>query len=130
LKQQIYCCVESAGYSSKSLSIMGTVVYFILIFMFFLGIIQVAWALIQAIITRNKRVRKHFLYYFGGVGIYFLILAMIDSNYDYDYPVMAGVHFFGGAAALAIYHVYIVGLSWNLREEMPKAEAEMLENPF
>jgi hypothetical protein len=99
--------------------------FLLLIFMFFLGIVQVLWAIIHAIATRNPVTRKHFGFYGAGVILYFFILWVMGTVAEMTpEDPLALIHFFGGAFALAAYHFYIVGTSRPV--ENPHAEG----NPF
>lgn len=86
--------------------------YLLLIFMFFLGCVQVLWAIIHAIITRNPDTRRHFGFYGIGVIAYFAILYLLLDvlSLDPDHSLVL-LHFFGAAFSLAAYHVYIVANS-------------------
>ena len=87
-----------------------------LIFMFFLGCVQVIWAIIHCIATPHARIRNHFLYYLGGVIMYFVIFFMLGWGGDeYLSSPAFLIHFFGSAAALCGYHVYIVLVALRLR---------------
>lgn len=80
----------------------------LLIFMFFLGVVQVIWAIVHAIATRDPWVRMQFGMYGLGVAGYFLVLGCIYAieGDGLDRPLFS-LHFFGGAFALAVYHLYI-----------------------
>ena len=92
------------------------ILVFGLIFMFFLGCVQVIWAIIHSIATAHARVRNHFLYYLGGVVMYFVILFMLGWGGDdrISSPVFL-IHFFGSAGALCSYHIYIVLVALKVR---------------
>jgi hypothetical protein len=97
-------------------------VILLLIFMFFLGVTQVLWALLQGIVTRYDQVRQHFAYYGLGVVAYFVIwwfMFEIGHYGEMDFPFI--LHFFGGAAALCAYHVWIVAMSFRLGREADAA---------
>lgn len=97
----------------------GDGVFFLLIFMFFLGIVQVLWAILQALITQNHNVRRHFAFYGVGVIIYFAVLYVMVAILELpeQHPILA-LHFVGSAFALASYHVYIVVTSIIERNAM------------
>ena len=97
----------------------------LLIFMFFLGIAQVLWAIIHAIATRNPETFKHFGFYGAGVILYFLILWVMGAvaGMTPEDP-LALIHFFGGAFFLAVYHVYIVATS------RPVDQSVAADDPF
>ncbi len=92
------------------------IIIFFLLFMFAIGVTQVVWAAIQAIVTRQETVRKHFGLYGLGVILYFFIwFAMFQlGNYTEGDPLFL-MHFFGGAALLCAYHVWIVAMSVQLK---------------
>jgi hypothetical protein len=81
--------------------------------MFFLGWIQVIWAAIQIGVTKSATVRKHFGYYFLGVLSYFILLILLAMLIAIEPKshILFEIHFFGSAFGLAIYHVFIVGMS-------------------
>ena len=82
-------------------------------FMFLLGWIQVIWALIQMGVTKSPTVRRHFGYYFLGVGAYFILLILLEILLPMapKSHILVEIHFFGSAFGLAIYHAFIVGMS-------------------
>lgn len=102
--------------------------------MFFLGAIQLLWAVIHPIVTKIDSVRKHFIYYWIGVFAYFTIMAVWinvanrlgDSNLFIAY-------FFLGAWSLAIYHFGIIFTDgWHAREveKALRRDAENQPKPF
>lgn len=98
-------------------------IFLVLLFMFFLGIVQVVWALIHGFTAKDRGVRRHFGFYGIGVLLYFLLLWV---NYhltgeEWENPAF-GLHFFAGAFALATYHVWIVVRAIRLREVEPAME--------
>lgn len=96
---------------------MDSFVPMLLIGMFFLGAAQLLWALIHAATSKYLEIRKHFLYYFIGVGVYFIILATLANVIDHSSEsIFFIIHFFGGAGTLALYHVWIVIHSLRLGE--------------
>jgi hypothetical protein len=91
-------------------------IFYLLIFMFFLGCTQVLWAIIHAIVTSNKQVRMHFGFYLLGVVVYFLVMWGMAGFGGQDWDHLAfGVHFYLGALILAIYHIWIVVLAVRIR---------------
>jgi hypothetical protein len=92
------------------------IIIFFLLFMFFVGVVQVVWAVIQALATQEAMVRKHFGRYGLGVILYFVIWwAMFELGGYREEDFLFLMHFFGGAALLCAYHVWIVVLSAQLK---------------
>lgn len=96
---------------------MDFIVIDVLITMLILGFVQllVAGILMQA---RNfELVRTQFEYYFLGVAVYtILCLVFYVASVAWEpLTVVAKIHFFGGAAALAVYHFVIIGIGLRLR---------------
>ena len=107
-------------------------IFLLLIFMFFLGVVQVLWALLQVILTQNPNVRRHFAFYGVGVAVYFILLyvMLVFASMQEDNPILH-LHFFGSAFALASYHVFIVVLSVKERNALLDAqEFQNREMPF
>ncbi|MEY3443888.1 MAG: hypothetical protein RLZZ519_2169 [Bacteroidota bacterium] len=92
-------------------------------FMFFLGWIHVIWALIQMGVTNLPIVRRHFAYYFLGVGAYFILLFLLGMLLPMapENHILFEIHFFGSAFGLAIYHFVIVVMSVWLGFKDPAA---------
>ncbi len=81
----------------------------ILICMFFLGIVQVLWAIILGFASNNAIVLRHLGYYAVGVGSYFAILVLLVLGIETHIGSwILAIHFFGSAACLALYHLFIV----------------------
>lgn len=81
----------------------------ILLLMLFLGPVQVLSAILQLAFTKNAHTRQHLSYYLIGVLLYFIVLIpMWDNMWKFMESPLSAIHFFGGAAALAIYHIVIV----------------------
>ncbi len=96
---------------------MEFIVIDVLITMLILGFVQL---LVAAILMQAKTfelVRAQFEYYFLGVAVYtiFCLVAFVGSVAWEPLTVVAEIHFFGGAAALAIYHFVIVVIGLRLR---------------
>jgi hypothetical protein len=100
------------------------IIIFFLLFMFLLGVVQVVWAVIQAIATRHETVRKHFGLYGLGVILYFVIWwAMFEQGGYREEDSLFVMHFLGGAGLLCAYHVWIVVVSVQLKRlAEPKAD--------
>lgn len=93
---------------------MENLFIFFMIFMFFLGVIQLIWALIHPLVSKNKDLRRHFGYYWLGVLGYAIgmVPAFFLDGYRGPFSgIMIGwcvFFFFAGAWTLAIYHLMIV----------------------
>lgn len=82
---------------------------FLLISMFFLGIVQILVGLGILVSTKKEVVRKHLIMYFGGVVAYFLVLSLFkDVDHASAYPPLLIAFFFSGAISLALYQLVIV----------------------
>lgn len=94
-------------------------IFFLLILMFFVGVVQVCWTPIHMIITKKPEIRRHFAYYSLGVVVYFLLLWALGGFadvFDSATPLVM-IHFFGGAALLCGYHCWIV--SKSMEKDLP-----------
>jgi hypothetical protein len=107
-----------------------TIMTLLLLFMFFLGIIQIVWAAILSFVTRNTERRRHLGYYFIGVLVYFILFVPLSLGVETIVGQwLLGIHFFGSAAFLACYHFYIVAKEWGQVEDAkfaPEPESESL----
>lgn len=88
---------------------MAGLVFFLFISMFFIGLVQILTGLGILITTKNEVVRKHLIFYLGGVAAYFLGLsAFHDVDHYSEFPLYIVVFFFSGALSLGIYHLVIM----------------------
>lgn len=107
--------------------------------MFFLGIIQLVWALIHLIVTKRPEVRRHFAFYWLGVTVYGITLTTWTYIYSLNhirvdaFSYLYYAFFFIGALSLAVYHVLIVttkGLFGRPDQSEIEAEIERWEQPL
>ena len=89
------------------------IVYFML-FMFFVGCIQLVWAFVHPLVSDNRDLRRHFGYYWIGVLLYvvgllpFYAIDKVAAPYNDYLSGWCAIFFFVGAWTLAVYHVLIV----------------------
>ena len=90
--------------------------------MLFVGPVQLIWAAIHPLVSKNKELRKHYGYYWIGVLFYFAVLTPIYYLSDQPYfhsTILAffGIcFFFSGGIGLAIYHIRIIATNGNFKQ--------------
>jgi hypothetical protein len=91
----------------------------ILLVMFFLGSLQMLWALLQILFTRRAKVRRHLGLYFIGVAAFFILLDMLSFLMETQVGmIFYAVYFFASAWGLAYYYLLIVFMPAHA-EDMP-----------
>ena len=102
----------------------------ILLLMLLLGPTQVIWAFIHMAVTEDLNTKLRFGYYLIGVGLYFAaLIPMWNDLAALETDPLFSVHFFGGAWALAIYHIYIVAKAFT-KHEPDFTKVDMNGNPI
>lgn len=102
----------------------------ILLLMLLLGPTQVIWAFIHMAITEDLNTKRRFGYYLIGVGLYFAaLIPMWNDLAALETDLWFSMHFFGGAWALAIYHIYIVAKAFT-KHEPDFTQVDMNGNPI
>lgn len=89
----------------------------ILFSMLLIGSFQIMIALNGLLLSKDDRKKKHYAFYFIGVGIYFFVIPLLLLIYKLgELPVCFPFLFLGGALFLMLYNLAIVMEAFSERQ--------------